>query len=117
MNYILEFQTQQEAQDCLDYINQTLAPSYWESLGYLIVIDDATGVKGVVGKNSQTQELAYDKEKTTSWGDVKRSPDNTYYIESFTGTPLEGGIQNLVDAGFVFIDKEKPQSWYPSIVY
>lgn len=101
---ILEFQTLQEAQDCLDFANQ-LASNYWQGLGYQVVNGKLTG------KNASTNKNEPYKAKTTTWADIQTSPDQTYYFKSFSDTDFSGATQFLIDAGFNFVEKEKPLNW------
>ena len=103
---ILEFETEDEAQSCLKFIDEVLAPPYWESLSY-IVQDNK-----LIGKNAKTHQDAFDKTKTTTWALIIKSPVNTYYFQSLTGTPFENGMQSLKDAGFSFVEKELPSAWF-----
>lgn len=111
VNKILEFQTEQEALTCLDYINQ-MASAWWQSQGYTVI--DGT----LVGKNAKTGEDKPEKTQTSTWDTVKQSPDNTYYIFSLTGARAEwvNWKQNLEDNfGFtnIGVEKDFPEEWKP----
>lgn len=102
---ILEFQTLQEAQDCLDFANQ-LASNYWQGLGYEVVNGE------LIGKNASTKKNEPYKTRTTTWSTIQTSPDQTYYFTSFSDTKFSGATQFLIDAGFGFVEKDKPDEWH-----
>lgn len=110
---ILEFQTKSEAERCLAFINQ-LAINYWQDLGFTVTNNK------LIGKNLATGENEPNKATTKSWSIIKESPDNTFYIDSLTGTKFEYKYINdvpvkvvdlLAQEGFTFIEKDFPQEW------
>jgi hypothetical protein len=122
-NLILEFDTQQEAQACLNAIN-ALAAQWWQQQGYS-VIDDAESPSGkrVVGKNAATREDDADQGGTTTWDIVKESPDGTFYFSSLSNKVEFYDPENDIDwkialegMGFTAIGTEKtmPEEWLES---
>lgn len=105
---ILEFETKETGEACLGSLNQ-VAAHYFASLGYTI----KQGVEGiaVVGKNSRTRE-DNPNGLTTSWDELKESPDATFYFSSPTSDPRFKDWRDYMPEG-IYLGEEKsfPQSW------
>lgn len=76
---ILEFQTLEEAQDCLSAIN-SLAADFWIGQGYIVIEEE--GVRQLVGKNAATGEDEVMNTRTVTWDNIAESPDGTFYFTS-----------------------------------
>lgn len=63
MDRYLIFDTEQEAQDALDIINQ-IASSWWASQGYTVINGE------LVGKNASTGLDEPEKARTTTWANI-----------------------------------------------
>lgn len=98
---ILEFQTQQEAEQCLAAING-LAAQWWTQQGY--TVEDGI----LIGKNSKTGLDNPSAQGTTTWDDVKESPDGTFYFLSLSNDArFPNWKEFLADIGFTNIGTEK----------
>lgn len=104
---ILEFQIQQEADQCLAAING-LAAQWWMGQGY--TVEDGA----LIGKNAKTHQDQPDKAKTTTWDTVKESPDGTFYFSSLSNDKrFLNWKEALAEIGFVAIgvEREFPEQW------
>jgi hypothetical protein len=106
---ILEFQTQSEAQACLDAINQ-MAAAWWQSQGYNVADGELISKRRGVDDPTST--------RTVSWDTVKESPDGTFYITSLTNTrPEWAQWKQILAANYSFTaigtEREIPEAWVP----
>ena len=109
---ILEFQTQPEALQVLIAVNLR-AKEYWAEQGYTVYNDTQT--PKLVGKNAATGKDEPAKQLTESWDKIRKSPDNTFYFTSLTGTRFEGAMDDLrafaAANGITMVEKDYPQEW------
>lgn len=104
---ILEFDTKEEAQEALSAING-LAAQWWMQQGY--TVEDGA----LVGKNAKTGLDSPGAQRTTTWDEVKESPDGTFYFSSLSNDErFPNWKQFLADIGFTAIGVEKqfPVEW------
>lgn len=100
---IIEFGTKEAADACLSALNQ-VAAAHFASLGYTVKQTEQGLV--VVGKNAATGE-DNPEGVTSTWDDLKESPDNTFYFASPTPDPRFKDWRNYMPEG-VDLGDEKP---------
>lgn len=106
---VYEFTTRQAAEQCLAAING-MAAQFWTENNFTVV--DESGTKQLVGKKNGVDNPS--AARTVTWAVVKESPDNTFYFASLSNKPeFVNGTQQLIDAGFVFTEKDFPAEWIP----
>lgn len=102
---IYELDTEPEAQTMLGAIN-SMAGQYWIDQGYTVTNGELIGKKNGVDNPAAAH--------TITWDEIKQSPDDTFYFSSLSNdAKFQNGTQQLIDAGFVFIEKEFPIAWQP----
>ena len=105
---IMEFQTAQEAQTCLDAIHN-MAEQYWVDQGYHIQV--INGTRTVIGKRQSDGTDQILKSGTIKWDDVRVSPDNTFWFTSLSTHPqFTPALADLAQA-FTFTEKDYPAEW------
>lgn len=108
MTRIIELSTPEKAQEIHDKIWAVVKQRAVDA-GAVI---DENGF--IVGRNNLTGEPAYDKQRTTKWGDITLSPDGTYYIPDLDNmTIAEFGVVTVVN--LYLKRKNKPSSWDVSV--
>lgn len=106
---ILEFKTEKEAQIALAVINE-IAAAWWAAQGY--VVEDVNGQKQLIGKNAKTGEDMPDKARTTTWAEIEKSPDGTFYFASPSSDERFAAWRNHIPNGINMPDdKGFPNSW------
>lgn len=102
---IYELATELEAETMLGAIN-AMASQYWLEQGYTVTNGELIGKKNGVDNPAAA--------RTITWDNVKTSPDNTFYFSSLSNdTKFQNGTQQLIDAGFIFAEKQFPVEWQP----
>lgn len=105
----LEFKTEKEAQIALAVINE-IAAAWWAAQGY--VVEDVNGQKQLIGKNAKTGEDMPDKARTTTWAEIEKSPDGTFYFPSPVNNPKFVNWRDYLQDGLTFpSDKVFPEEW------
>ncbi|WP_428491675.1 hypothetical protein [Rhodopila sp.] len=95
---ILEFQTQDAAQACLNAVNSAYAAK--ARAGGYTVMDDGS----IIGKIDATGQNVL-AALTTAWDTVKDSPDGTFYFTQ----PDDDAMSQL--GGFAFESRAMPDAW------
>ena len=109
---IYEFQNEETAYACLHEINQ-LGADFFEAIGY--TINYINGNPVCIGKDANTAEDIYSA-KTTTWDNVKKSPDSTFYFVSISenrNISIEQSLQTTAQlkSVFGFTEKDFPLEW------
>ena len=111
MGLILEFGTRDRAQACLDAIN-IMAAGWGTAQGYTIVNADDHPER--VGKNAANGQERMDACRTTTWAEIRESPDGTFYFPSPLNNPHFSDWQNKLPEGTDRgIEKMFPALWAP----
>ncbi len=105
---IFEFETQQEANACLNTIND-MASDYWKGLGYTVI--EGGGYKELIGKKNGQDNP--DAVRTLTWDVVRQSPDGTYYFSSLSNDTRFSAAVSQLEAAFNFVEKPYPAAWIP----
>lgn len=102
---ILEFDTQEEAENALDAVNEIVL-NWFADHGFTVDED------GVVGKNAATGQDAPLACRTTTWANIQESPDSTFYFASPSDDARFTGWRDYIPEGATMPDdKDMPDDW------
>lgn len=104
---IVEFQSRAECEAVLTLINE-IAAAWWQSQDYTVITEN--GLKQLIGKKNGVDNP--DAVRTITWDEVKRSPDNTFYIVSpSTSTNFVDWRDRIPEGVTIPADKDLPTAW------
>lgn len=103
---ILQFQTQQDAQSCLNTIN-LMAATWWQSQGYTVVDGK------LISKFGDTGQDDYEAAAADTWAEIQESPDNTWYFTSLSNDPRFPDWKETYAQmqGVAYEEIEMPDEW------